>query len=399
MGKVGAFLNKDPTPAMTAPSLLSTAAVGAPQRLSTRVAFFIAGFVMAAWAPMVPMAKARAGLDDGTLGLLLLGLGAGSILAMPFAGYLTAHRGCRWTITVASVALCLLLPTLAVAPNAVTLGIALAFFGACMGTLDCAMNIQAVLVEKAGEEAVMSGFHGMYSLGGIVGAAGMAGLLSLGLAPLPATLVVAGLVVLGLFYAGKALLPYGSERDGPLFAVPRGIVLFLGALCFIVFLTEGAVLDWSAVFLVSSRQMEAASAGLGYAAFAAAMTLGRLTGDAWVNRLGGVRVVLFGGACAAAGLAVTLLLPGWPAALAGFALVGAGCSNIVPVLFSAVGRQTRMPQSSAIPAMVSLGYAGILLGPAIIGLMAHLTNLSWALGSLILLLLFVSASARYLRAN
>jgi hypothetical protein len=112
-----------------------------------------------------------------------------------------------------------------------------------------------------------------------------------------------------------------------------------------------------------------------------------------------VRVVFFGGACAATGLAVALLLPGWPAALVGFALVGAGCSNIVPVLFSAVGRQTRMPQSSAIPAMVSLGYAGILLGPATIGLLAHLTDLSWALGSLILLLMFVSGSARFLRAN
>lgn len=382
---------------MTASSLFATAAVGAPQRLSTRVAFFVAGFIMAAWAPMVPLAKARVGIDDGTLGLLLLGLGGGSILAMPFAGYLTAHRGCRWTITIASVALCLLLPTLAMAPTAVTLAIGLLLFGACMGTLDCAMNIQAVIVEKASDQAVMSGFHGMYSLGGIAGAAGMTGLLSLGLAPLPATLVVVGLVLVAVLSSGKSLLPYGSERDGPLFAVPRGIVLFLGILCFIVFLTEGAVLDWSAVFLVSSRQMDAASAGLGYAAFAAAMTLGRLTGDAWVNRLGGPRVVLFGGTCAAVGLAVALLVPGWPAALVGFALVGAGCSNIVPVLFSAVGRQTRMPQSSAIPAMVSLGYAGILLGPATIGLLAHLTNLPWALGSLIVLLLFVSASARYLR--
>jgi len=383
---------------MTASSTFATASVGRPQRISTRVAFFIAGFVMAAWAPMVPLAKARAGLDDGTLGLLLLGLGGGSILAMPFAGYLTAHRGCRWTIVLAALLLCALLPLLAIAPSAATLAIALALFGATMGTLDCAMNIQAVLVEKASDEAVMSGFHGMYSVGGIAGAAGMTALLSTGLGPFPATLVVVAVVLVGLWYAAGSLLPEGTERDGPLFAVPRGIVLFLGVLCFIVFLTEGAVLDWSAVFLVSTRQMEPSLAGLGYAAFAATMTIGRLTGDAWVNRLGGMRVVLLGGACAAAGLAVALLLPGWPAALAGFALVGAGCSNIVPVLFSAVGRQRRMPQSAAIPAMVSLGYAGILLGPAAIGFIAHWADLSWALASLILLLLFVSASARYLKA-
>jgi predicted MFS family arabinose efflux permease len=345
---------------------------------------------------MVPLAKARAGLDDGTLGLLLLGLGGGSILAMPFAGYLAAHRGCRWTIVVATVLLCVLLPLLALAPSALTLGITLALFGATMGMLDCAMNIQAVIVEKAGDKAVMSGFHGMYSVGGIAGAAGMTALLAVGLAPFSATLVVVTLVLAGLWYAGKALLPQGTERDGPLFAVPRGIVLFLGVLCFIVFLTEGAVLDWSAVFLVSARDMDPALAGLGYAAFAFTMTIGRLTGDAWVNRLGGTRVVLFGGASAAAGIAVAVLVPGWAAALVGFALVGAGCSNIVPVLFSAVGRQQRMPQSAAVPAMVSLGYAGILLGPATIGFLAHWADLSWALGSLIVLLLFVSGSARFL---
>jgi predicted MFS family arabinose efflux permease len=352
---------------------------------------------MASWAPLVPLAKARVGLDDGTLGLLLLGLGGGSILAMPFAGYLTAHRGCRWVIVTSALLLCLLLPVLAMAPGRVSLAIALALFGASMGLLDCAMNIQAVLVEKATDEAVMSGFHGMYSLGGIAGAAGMTALLSLGLQALPAALVVVALVLVALWYSGAAFLRQGSERDGPLFAVPRGIVLFLGGLCFIVFLTEGAMLDWSAVFLVSTRDIDPALAGLGYAAFAATMTLGRLTGDALVNRLGGVRVVLLGGACAAAGMALALVLPGWPAALAGFALVGAGCSNIVPVLFSAVGRQRRMPQASAIPAMVSLGYAGILLGPASIGFLAHWLNLSWALASLVVLLLFVSGSARYLR--
>lgn len=381
---------------MTASTAFVAAPVGRPQRVSTRVAFFIAGFVMAAWAPLVPLAKARAGLDDGTLGVLLLGLGGGSILAMPFAGYLTAHRGCRWTIVLAALLLCLLLPLLAVAPSALTLGLALALFGASMGLLDCAMNIQAVLVEKAGDNAVMSGFHGMYSVGGIAGAAGMTALLSLGFTPLSATGVVVALVLIGLGYAGHALLAQGSERDGPLFAVPKGIVLFLGTLCFIVFLTEGAVLDWSAVFLVSVRDMDPALAGLGYAAFALTMTIGRLTGDAWVNRLGGARVVLFGGACAAVGVAIAVLVPGWAASLVGFALIGAGCSNIVPVLFSAVGRQQRMAQSAAVPAMVSLGYAGILLGPATIGLLAHWLSLSWALASLIVLLLFVSGSARYL---
>jgi MFS family permease len=365
-------------------------------RLSTRLAFFIAGFSMASWAPLVPLAKARAGLDDGGLGLLLLGLGAGSIAAMPLAGYLTARLGCKRVILAAGLLICLTLPLLASVSSVPWLAVAVLLFGAGMGTLDCAMNIQALMVERAGDKPSMSGFHGLFSLGGIAGAAGMTGLLSGGLSPLAAIGCVVALTLLALFYAGAHLLPYGNERDGPLFAMPHGIVLFLGTLCFIVFLAEGAMLDWSGVFLVSWRQLDPAYAGLGYAAFAVTMTIGRLFGDAIVARLGGVRVTLLGGLCAALGLAICVLLPAWPAALLGFALLGIGCSNLVPVFYSAIGRQTVMPQSTAVPAMTSLGYAGILVGPAAIGAVAHVSNLQVALGLLIVLLLFVAASARRL---
>lgn len=382
---------------MSSSSTFATASPGRQAQISTRIAFFIAGFAMAAWAPLVPLAKARAQLSEGSLGLLLLGLGAGSILAMPLAGYLCARWGCRRVIVGASVLICLMLPLLASAATLPLLIAAVLLFGAGMGAIDCAMNIQAVLVEKASGRPMMSGFHGLFSVGGILGAGGMTALLALGLTPTLAALCVVAVTLAAVIKAAPNLLPYGNESDGPLFAVPRGIVLFLGALCFIVFLTEGAMLDWSAVFLVSERGMEPAYAGLGYAAFATTMTIGRLTGDAIVARVGGARVTLFGGLCAAAGLALSLAVPAWPAALLGYALIGAGCSNIVPVLFTAVGRQTTMPQSAAIPAMTSLGYAGILVGPAFIGFVAHGSSLSIALGVLIVLLLFVAASGRYLR--
>lgn len=365
-------------------------------RFSTRIAFFIAGFAMASWAPLVPLAKARAGLDDGTLGLLLLGLGCGSIIAMPLAGYFTTRWGCQRVILGAGGLICLMLPLLASLSSVPLLAVALLMFGAGMGSLDCAMNIQALIVEKAGGKPRMSGFHGLFSLGGILGAVGMTALLSLGMAPLWAVLVVVGLSLLAMLKARPHLLPYGNPNNGPLFAVPHGIVLFLGILCFIVFLAEGAMLDWSAVFLVSWRQMDAAYAGLGYGAFALTMTVGRLLGDAVVSRLGHVRVTLLGGLCAALGLAVALLIPLWPAALVGFAMLGAGCSNLVPVFYSAVSRQTAMAQSTAVPAMTSLGYAGILAGPASIGALAQVSNLPVALGMLVLLLLFVAASSRHL---
>ena len=382
---------------MNAPSPVLIPTANHSERMSTRIAFLIAGLLMSAWAPLVPLVKARAGLDDGGLGLLLLGLGGGSIVAMPFAGYLTAHYGCRPVVIWATIVLCAVLPLLSTVAWLPGLVIAVTLFGASMGMLDCAMNIQSVIVEKNSGQALQSGFHGLYSVGGIVGAGAMTALLTLGLDPLIAALCIVATVLGSLYKAAPALLTYGTERGGPLFAVPRGIVLLLGTLCFIVFLTEGAMLDWSAVFLVSNRGLEPSIAGLGYASFAAAMTVGRLTGDAIVSKLGGVRVVVLGGLCAAAGMIVSLGIDGWPASLIGYALVGAGCSNIVPVIFTAVGRQQRMPQAVAIPAVISMGYAGILIGPVFIGAVAHLSTLSFALGCLIVLLFFVSAAARSLR--
>lgn len=370
---------------------------GRAEQISTRIVFFIAGIGMAAWAPLVPFAKARAQIDDGMLGLLLLCLGAGSIVAMPLAGALSARLGCRTVITASSILLAVALPFLATLSNLPGLMISLLAFGAGVGSLDVSMNVQAVIVERASGKTMMSGFHGMFSLGGIVGAAGVTLLLGLGVSPLLAVVGVLILIVLAILASVRTLLPYGSSSDGPLFAVPHGIVLLIGIVCFIVFLTEGAMLDWSAVFLISHHGMAPAQAGLGYAAFACTMTLGRLTGDAIVHRLGGPRVVLLGGICAAIGIGVTLY-PAWPSALVGYALVGVGCSNIVPVMFSAVGRQKVMPENVAIPAITTLGYAGILAGPAAIGFISHLSSLSVAFALITLLLIAVALSGRFIRS-
>lgn len=367
------------------------------QQRSTRIAFFIAGFGMSAWAPLVPFAKERIGINEGVLGLLLLCLGAGSIAAMPLAGALAARLGCRVVICVSTVSFCLALPLLASASSLPLLVAALLVFGAAVGSLDVAMNIQAIIVERASGRAMMSGFHGLFSLGGIAGAAGMTALLGAGVSPLVATLAVVAVAGAALATAAPHLLSYGSKSQGPAFALPHGVVLFIGLLCFVLFLTEGAVLDWSAVFLVSVRGLEPSYAGLGYAAFASTMTAGRLSGDWIVRRFGGARIIVTGGLLAAAGFALATLAPSWQAALVGYALVGAGCSNIVPVLFTAVGRQTVMSEDVAVPAITTLGYAGILAGPAAIGFVAHATSLSTAFLILALSLLGVAASGRLLR--
>ena len=369
---------------------------GRREQLSTRIVFFIAGFGMAAWAPLVPFAKIRANIDDGLLGLLLLCLGAGSIVAMPLAGALAARLGCRLVIIFSTGLMCLTLPLLATVSSIPQLVASLLVFGAGIGSLDVAMNIQAVIVERASGQTMMSGFHGLFSLGGIVGAAGITVLLGAGASPLTAVWCVIAGVAVALALSASRLLAYGSKNEGPAFAIPHGIVLFIGALCFILFLTEGAVLDWSAVFLTSVRGMDASHAGLGYAAFALTMTIGRLTGDRVVRSFGPVRIVIFGGLCAAGGVALATLISSWQVALLGYALVGVGCSNIVPVLFSSVGRQTIMPENVAIPAITTLGYAGILVGPAAIGFVSHSANLQTAFMILAVLLLGVAASGRLL---
>jgi len=354
---------------------LPATTVGTLEQRSTRMLFFVGGEGAAAWASLVPLAKARAGLDEGTLGLLLLCLGVGSILAMPTAGVLVARYGCRKVLTVATVVICAALPILAVASTFPFLAIALFVFGAGLGSADCAFNIQAVMVETASQKPLMSGFHAFYSVGGIVGAVMVSGLLTLGATPLTSALAGVALMLTALFVAFRGLLSYGNPPEGPLLAVPRGVVLFLGVLCFVVFLVEGAMLDWSAVFLTEQRGIPSAQAGFGFACFSVAMTFGRLMGDTLVKKLGPRVIVVGGGSLAALGIVLTTLVPSWEISLVGYTLVGLGCSNIVPVLFSAVGRQRTMPPSVAVPALTTLGYGGILAGPAGIGFIAHHSSL------------------------
>jgi predicted MFS family arabinose efflux permease len=364
------------------------------EQLSTRLAFLIAGLGMSSWAPLVPFAKERLAVNEATLGLLLLCLGAGSLAAMPLTGMLAGRLGCRKVIVVSALVMCVSLVCLTLAPSVLLMALALLFFGSAVGTVDVAMNIQAVIVERASGRNMMSGFHGFYSLGGILGAAGVSALLWLGFTPFVALLVMVGLILILLVSCAPKLLAYGSVSRDPLFVRPQGKVLLIGCLCFIVFLAEGSVLDWSAVFLTSLRDVDPAQAGLGFAGFSVAMTVARLMGDRIVRRLGGTRIIFFGGLCAAAGFLLVVLVPAPAAAFLGFVLVGLGASNVVPVLFTAAGNQKIMPMGLAIAAVATMGYAGILAGPAIIGLVAQITGLSVSLALVALGLLVLASCAR-----
>lgn len=360
---------------------------------ATRLSFLAAGFVMACWAPLIPFAKDRVGADEAVFGVLLLCLGMGAIVAMPLTGYLSARIGARAMILLGGFGLVALLPVLVLAPTAWLLGLGLALFGAALGTIDVAMNIHAADVETRAARPMMSGFHAMWSLGGILGAGGITAALSAGLAPFGAAIAGSVLACGAMVMARPGLLRHAGGA-APEFVRPRGLVLLLAGLAAISFLVEGAVLDWGALLLVAQDLMEPAGAGMGYMLFSVAMMIARLTGDRVVAHLGRGRVMSLGGGLAMLGIALTLVPgPAWPA-LTGFALIGLGCANLVPVLFSLAAQSRDMAPGLAVAAVTTTGYAGILLGPALIGFAADATSLATAFGGIALLVAAFPAAAR-----
>lgn len=383
---------------MSEVTAVSAAAVPAGrEQMATRALFFVAGFASAAWAALVPFAKLNTGVNDGVLGLLLLCLGGGALVAMPLTGVLTTRFGCRKVMTVSVVLLSVTLPLLAEINHTGLLALTLIVFGMGIGITDCAMNIQAIIVEKAAPRPMMSGFHGFYSIGGIAGAGAMSGFMLAEMGALQAAAAVMVICLLLLAFSYKGMLDYAWPSEGPAFAVPRGAVLLIGIICFATFLAEGSVLDWSAVFLTEYRNVPESMGGLGFACFAVLMSLGRLTGDKIVAVLGRPQVVLWGALLAAGGLLLSVLSDNWLMALTGYGLIGLGCANVVPVMFSAIGRQTSMPQAVAVPAVTTLGYLGILAGPASVGLIAYRFTLPAALLAVVALLLLVALLSRKVR--
>jgi hypothetical protein len=355
-------------------------------RLATRLAFLVAGFGMACWAPLVPFAKQRLAVDDGVLGLLLLCLGVGSVVAMLLTGVLSARYGSRPIIIGGGVGLAIVLPLLSIVATPFTLGLALLGFGAALGSIDVAMNIHAVEVEHASDRPLMSGFHAQFSIGGFAGSALMTVLLAMQAGAFISTLVCTALMLVAMALAAPRLLRAARAEQAPLFVMPHGTVLLLAALAAIMFLVEGAMLDWGALLLTDNNLVTATHSGIGYMLFSIAMTAGRLGGDAVVARIGD-RATMVGGSCIAiAGFVILLTGPVAIIALAGFLLIGLGASNIVPVLFRRAGAQRVMPVGLAVAAITTTGYAGVLVGPAGIGFIAKLSNLQasfWLLTILI----------------
>lgn len=363
---------------------------------ATRAVFFIGGFGAASWAPLVPLLRQRLAIGEDILGLLLLCIGIGSLLTMPLSGAAAVRLGCRKVLTFASLAFALLLFLLSQVSDIRLVIPVMLLFGAIMGCIDVVANVQAVIVEKAAGKRLMSGMHGLWSVGGFAGA-GLFGVWvgGLGLTPTVSTLIAAGIMVAAILFFARFLLPYGGDAGGKMLAIPKGIVAFVGIIACIAFLVEGAIMDWSGVFLTTVRGFDMSLAGTGFTVFSAAMLTMRLVGDRLVQKMGQKVVILGGSVLAFAGfLAVIFASQAW-LLYAGFFAIGVGSANIVPVFFSLLGKQQDMPIGLAVPAVSTLGYLGILMGPAAIGALAHATSLYAAFGLLAGLVALQFVIARY----
>jgi predicted MFS family arabinose efflux permease len=351
-------------------------------RLATVAVFLAMGTGIGAWAACIPGIKHGLGLTDATLGIALLSMAGGAILAMPLAGWLGHRYNTHHVSVIAGLAFCAALVMPGLAPSLPTLMAATTLLGLCAGCMDVTMNAQATQIERAWGSAINSSFHAAYSLGGLLGAGSTGLLLACGLGQSSCLTIIAGLAFCLVLGAGCVRrLPEQDQPDAtaPGFLWPSRALLGIGMLCFMAFMIEGAMADWSGLFLITIAGATPAQGAAGFAGFSVAMATGRLLGDQVVRALGGRATLRLGAGLAVLGFTLSLGAALPRAGAIGFALVGLGLSNVVPVLFSAASRARAGTPSIGVAMAATIGYIGLLAGPPLIGFVAEALGLRAAL--------------------
>ena len=357
--------------------------------------FLVHGLLVSTWVSRIPAVKGAIGLSDGALGLALLGSAIGSMAGIPVSGWLVSHFGSRRACTWSSAGYCLalLLPT--TAGSAVQLFLALLVLGFAAGADDVAMNSQAVSMEKLLGEPSMSRFHGMFSFGGIAGAGLGAFIARLGVTAPRHLTAASGVILLLSLSTAPLLLEVGTAA--PTVTPPRfswrnltAPLLLLSAIGFCIFLSEGAIADWTAVYLKQILRADAGTAAAGYAIFSAAMFLFRLAGDRITVKLGRAWTIRGGAMLAASGLGLVVLAPHPLWAMPGLAMAGAGYSSIIPLVFAAGGRVSGTSDGAGVATVSGLGYLGFLVGPPVIGFISQMTSLRFGLAFVVTLTALVA---------
>lgn len=367
--------------------------------------FFVHGLLFASWTAHIPVVKSHIGLDDGILGVALLGVPAGSLLAVAVSSAVIPRLGSRRLVQVALIGSCLTGPFVGLTGTMWALFAALLVWGLFQGLLDIAMTTQAVAVEKARDRPIMNGMQASWSIGAFIGAAtGTVGV-ALGTSLMMQLIIIgAPALVVGLWLSTRMLTDIDPSADGSdntaqgLRRRVTPLMLILGGIAFATLLMEGAVADWSSVYLRESLDGGPAASGLGYTSFALAMVIVRLFGNRLIARfpievllpiLTGVAAIVF---------ASSLVIGTVPAAIIGFFILGLGCGTIVPTVFSAAGRLHGTHPGFAVTVVSGIGWVGIFCGPPLIGLLSHATSLPAALWLIPVLTALIAVGCRYVTA-
>ncbi|MFT7721317.1 MAG: MFS transporter [Roseateles sp.] len=377
-------------PGLSAPRALAAAGH------ALRAQFFVLGLLFATWGVHVPTVKARYGLGEQALALAMLASGVGALLALAQAGRIVGRFGPRAVAAAMGVACCASIACLLAWPVYGALLAVMLAFGVTGSLLDVALNTEASEIERQADRPLMSGFHGMFSLGGMAGAGLGSAALAAGIAPQAHLAAATALGAATVLLSSRLMLPLRPDAAGtdhPL-SLPRGPLLLLGVLASMGLIAEGAMYDWSVLFMRQERGSAAGTAALAYASFSGAMAAGRFAGDRVRARTSPTRLMRASGLLAAAGMLLALALPSPAAALAGFALVGLGLSNVVPVLFSAAARAPGVSPAHGIAAVSGAGYLGMMAGPPLIGLIAEHASLATGLLVVVAFAVFMALAAR-----
>jgi fucose permease len=366
-------------------------------RVCLSLIFFINGAGFANWVARIPEIQRGLNLSEAALGMALFCIAGGSLLAMPLVGGLVGRMGSSPLTAILGVAFCGSLALPALASSFGWLALTLAILGACTGGMDVAMNAQAAAVEKRWDGPIMTSFHALYSSGGLIGALVGSAFVQAQVAPAWHLSIVAAILAIGALAASTRLLDARADTSagGAMFALPSRALTPLAIVAFCVLLGEGAMADWTAVYMVKENGGDQATAALGFGAFSLMMAAGRFAGDLLTRRFGPERVVRTGALIAAIGLGLGLMINHPYASLAAFGAVGAGFSCIFPNVLSAAARARAMAPGAAIAAVATAGYAGFLAGPPVIGFIAQLSSLTIAMAIIALLAVAVVVLSRH----
>jgi predicted MFS family arabinose efflux permease len=358
-------------------------------RLATFLVFSVNGAMMGTWVAHIPWLQDHLGISRATLGFCLLCMAVGAVVSMPLTGLIIDRRPSASVARWSTLVFCLMLPLPLLATGPAMLAAILFVFGASNGAMDVAMNAHGVAVQERLGRPVMSSFHGGWSVGGFVAAGVVAVAAAAGLDPRLESLIVGVcLWLLSLWITQRLGTGSSHSPAGHGFALPTRPVLLIGALCFLVMLAEGAIGDWSGIYLRHNTGASTAAAAVAFTGFSLGMAVARLGGDFVNARIGAGRLLRSGTALVAVALGGVVLIGQTVPAVIGLVLCGLGIANAVPLLFSAAGQID--PPGPSLAAAFTLGYTGFIVGPPVIGVLSDQTGLPQTLALLILALVAVS---------